>query len=123
MEAKLKRHSADGVQARATSVQDRRLERLIDRLPWCFGSPIRWLRRPSSLWLRMPAGVLLICGGTLGFVPILGFWMLPVGLVLLADDVPLLRSVRSRILEWIERRYPNRLAAPPGLPPRGQRRD
>jgi hypothetical protein len=47
-------------------------------------------------------GVLLTFGGMLGFLPLLGFWMLPIGLVLLADDVPLLRSLRSCILDWIE---------------------
>jgi hypothetical protein len=31
-------------------------------------------------------------------------------LALLADDVQLLRSLRSRILDWIERRHPNWLA-------------
>jgi hypothetical protein len=31
-------------------------------------------------------------------------------LALLADDVQPLRSLRSRILDWIERRHPNWLA-------------
>jgi hypothetical protein len=52
-------------------------------------------------------GVLLICGGLFSFLPILGLWMLPLGLGLLADDVPLIRSGRSRILDWIERRRPH----------------
>jgi hypothetical protein len=30
--------------------------------------------------------------------------MLPLGLVLLAEDVPFLRRLTDRILEWIERR-------------------
>ena len=34
-------------------------------------------------------GLLLPFGGVLGFLPIVGFWMLPVGLALLADDVQL----------------------------------
>jgi hypothetical protein len=55
-------------------------------------------------------GVLLTLGGVLGFLPIVGFWMLPIGLVLLADDVPLLRSARSRVLDWIEHRRPGWLA-------------
>lgn len=93
------------VQSYATSVGDWRLERLIDRLPRRFRSTIRWLRQPSTLCIRMPIGALLICGGFLGFFPVLGFWMLPIGLVLVADDVPLLRSGRSRILDWIEHRH------------------
>ena len=40
-------------------------------------------------------------------LPILGLWMLPLGLLLLAEDVPLLKSARTRILDWIERRHPN----------------
>jgi len=98
------------LQARALSADERRLEQLIDRLPSGFRSTVRSLRRPSGCWLRIPAGVLLTFGGVLGFLPIVGFWMLPIGLALLADDVQLLRSLRSRILDWIERRHPNWLA-------------
>jgi hypothetical protein len=98
-----------GVGSHATNFCDWRLERLLDRLPRLFRSTIRWLRQPSSVWIRlirMSAGGLLICCGFLGFLPLLGFWMFPVGLALLADDVSLLRSVRSRILDWIERHHP-----------------
>jgi hypothetical protein len=42
--------------------------------------------------------LLLILGGLLFFLPILGIWMLPLGLLLLAEDLPVLRSWRSRIL-------------------------
>jgi hypothetical protein len=49
----------------------------------------------------------MICGGVLSFLPILGLWMLPLGLALLADDIPALRSLRSRMLDWIERRRPH----------------
>jgi hypothetical protein len=40
--------------------------------------------------------------------------MLPLGLLLLAEDVPPLKSARTRILDWVERRHPNWLA-PQGL--------
>ncbi len=83
------------------------LERLIDRLPSNLQASVRWLRRPSSRWVRIPAGVLLIGGGFLGMLPILGLWMLPLGLILLADDVPPLRAWRDRTLTWIERRRPH----------------
>lgn len=33
----------------------------------------------------------MIFAGLLGFLPILGFWMLPLGVALLASDVPPLR--------------------------------
>jgi hypothetical protein len=50
---------------------------------------------------------LLTFGGVLGFLPLVGFWMLPIGLALLAEDVQPLRSLRSRILDWIEHRHPD----------------
>ena len=53
-----------------------------------------------------PSGLLLILGGVLSFLPIRGIWMLPLGLLLLAEDLPVLRSWRSRILDLIERHRP-----------------
>jgi hypothetical protein len=102
------------VQAQAILADDWRLARLIDRLPNRVRSTVRFLRRPSVRWLRFPMGLLLAFGGILGFLPIFGFWMLPIGLALLAEDIPPLRSGRSRILDWIEHRRPNWLADGPG---------
>jgi hypothetical protein len=62
---------------------ERRLQRLIRRLPGKMQAITRWLRRPASRWARIPAGVLLIIGGCLSILPFLGLWMLPLGLVLL----------------------------------------
>ena len=85
---------------------DWRLEKLIDRLPPRLRQVSRSLRQPSRRGLRIFAGLLLIVGGILAFLPLLGVWMLPLGLALLAEDVPVLRSLRSRLLDWIERRHP-----------------
>ncbi|MBT4588098.1 MAG: hypothetical protein HON14_16795 [Rhodospirillaceae bacterium] len=41
--------------------------------------------------LRTLIGVLFLIGGVFWFLPILGLWMLPVGLLLIALDVPVLR--------------------------------
>ena len=71
----------------------------------------RWLRKPASRWARIPTGILLIFGGFLGMLPFLGFWMLPLGLMLLADDAPPLRRARGRLLDWLERRRPHWFAA------------
>lgn len=46
------------------------------------------LRKAEKVWLRRTAGILLCIGGTLGFLPVLGYWMFPVGLALLAVDWP-----------------------------------
>jgi hypothetical protein len=96
--------------AQNMSADDWRLERLINRAPRRIRSTIQSLRQPSRRWLRIPAGLLLTAGGVLWFLPIAGLWMLPIGLVLLAEDVPPLRSLRRRTLDWIERRRPDWLA-------------
>ncbi len=36
----------------------------------------------------MPVGLLLIVGGVFSILPVLGLWMLPLGLVLLSEDFP-----------------------------------
>jgi hypothetical protein len=96
--------------AQTMSADDWRLERLINRAPKRIRSTIYFLRQPSSRWLRIPAGLLFTAGGVLWFLPIAGLWMLPIGLALLADDVPPLRSLRRRTLDWIERHRPDWLA-------------
>ena len=53
------------------------------------------VRRRVPPGLRLVLGLLLICGGILGFLPILGFWMLPLGFMVAAMDVRLYRRWRS----------------------------
>jgi hypothetical protein len=86
---------------------ERRIEFLIDRLPSWLRPLVRWLRRPSSRLVRIPAGVLLICGGILSLLPIFGLWMFPLGLVLLAEDIPPIRRARDYLLDWIAQRRPH----------------
>jgi hypothetical protein len=86
---------------------ERRLQQLINRLPNSWRSTVIWLCQPSRSWLRMCVGLLLIAASLLSVLPVFGIWMLPLGLVLLAEDVPPLRRARDRILEWVERRRPH----------------
>jgi len=69
---------------------------------------VGWLRKPSSKLVRMPLAVLLIGGGVLSFLPLFGLWMLPLGLVLIAQDVPALEKPTARSLGWIERKWNER---------------
>ncbi len=91
----------------ARARHDRQLEQLIGRLPHKLQPTVRWLRRPSQRWVRLPAGALLVVGGLLSILPLLGLWMLPLGLVLLAEDIASLRRARGRALDWVERHRPH----------------
>ncbi|MCA1413785.1 MULTISPECIES: hypothetical protein [Bradyrhizobium] len=86
---------------------DPRLAKLVDRLPPRMSDTLTYLLKPSSRWVRIPSGTLLVVGGVLSILPVLGVWMLPLGLALLAEDVPALRSSRSKVFDWIERRKPH----------------
>ena len=85
---------------------DARLDALVHRLPPRLAGTVDYLLQPSSRWVRIPSGALLIVGGVLSFLPVLGIWMLPLGLALLAEDVTALRASRSKVFDWIERRKP-----------------
>jgi hypothetical protein len=97
--------------------REQRRQRLIDRLPARPRQVVQWLRKPSARWVRIPIGVLLIIGGVLSILPLLGIWMLPLGLLLLAEDVPLLRRATDRALDWIERHRPQWFEAAPSSRP------
>ncbi len=43
-------------------------------------------------------------GGTLGFLPVLGFWMLPLGFIVLSNDIAFIRRRRRRLVIWWSRR-------------------
>ncbi len=69
--------------------------------------------RKASPWTRITLGSALIIGGILSFLPVLGIWMLPLGLVLIAKDVAFLRAPLIRLMDWINGKWP-----PPKRPPR-----
>jgi len=58
---------------------------------------------PRNRVVRITIGVLLIFGGILGFLPILGFWMVPLGLVVLAEDFPIVRRWNRRVAVAVKR--------------------
>jgi hypothetical protein len=51
--------------------------------------------------------MLFTLGGVFAVLPVLGLWMLPIGLVLLSEDIPVLRRRTDRALDWIERKRPH----------------
>lgn len=59
---------------------------------------------PGSPLIRVLLGILLVVGGILGFLPVLGFWMIPLGIIVLSIDLPFVRRFRRqvevRVLRW-----------------------
>jgi hypothetical protein len=90
-------------------INDKRLDRqwirLRRELPESIARHLGWLRKRKARHVRIPAGVALIAGGFLGFLPFLGFWMIPLGLLLLAQDIPFLKRPAGRALVWCNRTW------------------
>ncbi|MCU0802600.1 MAG: hypothetical protein MUD11_12650 [Rhodobacteraceae bacterium] len=95
--------------------EDRRFHRqfeALSRLLPALRGPLRVLRGNRWLLVRLPLALVFIAGGLLSFLPFLGVWMLPFGLLLLAVDLPFLRGpisalmvrLRRRIGRWLARR-------------------
>lgn len=83
------------------SKKDRRFQRQFDALERLIpGARAPLARLRSNRWrlVRLPLALILIAGGLFSFLPILGVWMLPLGLLLLAVDLPFLRSPISVLL-------------------------
>ena len=78
----------------------RAFRQLEHEVPGKVGHVLRNLRHPDARWIRIPAGVLLVIGGVFSILPFLGLWMLPLGLLLIAYDVPFLRKPVGRFTIW-----------------------
>ncbi len=59
---------------------------------------MRWGKERLPPGIRSLVGVLLMIGGVFGFLPVLGFWMFPLGLAFIALDIPF---TAHRIDAWM----------------------
>lgn len=64
----------------------------------------RTIPMPRSRAMRVAIGVALCFLGLLGFLPILGFWMIPLGILVLSYEFAVVRRFRRRAVVWWERR-------------------
>jgi len=81
--------------------RERRFQRQFEALERLFPplrAPMSTLRRDSWFPIRFPTALVLIAGGLFAFLPVLGIWMLPLGLMLLAVDLPVLRGPISVLI-------------------------
>lgn len=68
----------------------------------------RTITAPGSKATRTAAGLGLMFAGVLGFLPVLGFWMIPLGLGILSIDWASARRVRRQLevkSERLRRRF------------------
>jgi hypothetical protein len=97
---------------------DPRLRRVLESLPADVRRRYVWLIGHDARWVRRPVGALLVAGGLFGFLPVLGFWMLPLGALLIGEDIPVVRRATLYALGWAQRRWDAWRAAPgDGKPP------
>jgi hypothetical protein len=66
---------------------------------------IGWMRKPQARIVRLPLGILCIVGSFLWFLPVLGLWFLPLGLLLIAQDVRFLRRPVGRMTLYLLDRW------------------
>lgn len=57
---------------------------------------LRWIVRNVPPGVRTLLGLVLIVGGFFGFLPILGFWMIPLGIAVILLDVAVVRRWARR---------------------------
>ena len=79
------------------------MDRFQDHVPAWVGRTLKRLRGERAVWVRVPAGIALIGGGVLSFLPVLGIWMLPLGVALLAQDIPAMHKPMARLLDFTNR--------------------
>ncbi len=60
---------------------------------------------PGNRAARTALGGALVVGGAVGFLPILGFWMVPAGLLVLSADSPRVRRFNRRATVWGLRKW------------------
>jgi hypothetical protein len=61
---------------------------------------LKWsarIRRTVPPGVRTLLGIALVIGGFFGFLPILGFWMIPLGIAVIAMDI---RSAGGLLRRW-----------------------
>ncbi len=107
MEPYLSLNASDEMRTRdnGKAILRRAFKHLERELPARVAWSIRNLRHPRAHWMRIPAGVLLVLGGVFSILPFLGIWMLPLGLLLVAHDVPVLREPAARFTIWGTRKW------------------
>jgi hypothetical protein len=76
------------------------MNRFQHHIPVWVGHNLNRLRGKNVIWVRVLTGVALIVVWGFLPLPLVGIWMLPVGLALLAHDIPTVRAPIARLLHF-----------------------
>ncbi len=60
--------------------------------------------RTAPRVVRVLIGLVLVAAGIFGFLPVLGFWMIPLGLVVMFFDVPWVKARWLAFRNWWKER-------------------
>jgi len=74
---------------------------LVKELPDVVARALARISGPGMGWVRVPLGIVFIVGGFLSFLPVLGIELLPLGLLLLAHDIPVLHRPVGTATLWL----------------------
>lgn len=77
---------------------DQAFDRLESVSPRRIARALSWLRSPHGRYLRIPLGLLCLLAALFWFLPVVGIEYLPLGLLLLAHDIPWLRRPVGRLI-------------------------
>lgn len=75
---------------------DQAFQRLQEMLPDKPSRALVWLHDPPSRYVRLPLGIFCVIASFFAFLPVIGIEFLPIGLLLIAQDIPILRKPVGR---------------------------
>ncbi len=75
------------------------LDRLSGYLPDWLCRTVKWLREPERVIARIVISLALIVGGLFSILPVLGLWMLPLGLIIVSQDLTFLQRPLVRLFK------------------------
>ena len=90
---------------RRPNALDQAFDELEREAPDSLRRAVHWMRKPQARIVRLPLGILCIIGSFLWFLPVLGLWFFPLGLLLIAQDVPFLRRPVGRMTLYLLDRW------------------
>ena len=91
-------------------ILDLAFSQLQELLPARVARGLGWMRGPQAIWVRIPVGLLCIAASAFWFLPIVGIEWLPLGLLLLAQDLPFLRKPVGHLILFLIRQWRRLLA-------------